>query len=63
MNILILGTLVCSLTRGVFWYKIYDLGPKKVFTVHSRGVFTQDKSCYFSSKVNGKNGTGKKCSL
>ena len=26
-----------------FWYKIYDLGPEKVFTIHSRGVFTQDK--------------------
>ena len=48
-----------------FWSKIYDLGPEKVFTVHSRGVFTlEDKSCYFSySKVYGKNGTGKKCSL
>ena len=35
-----------------------------MFTVHSRGVFTQDKSGYFSnSKVYGKNGTGKKCSL
>ena len=57
---LILGTLGCSLTRGVFWYKIYDLGPGKVFTVHSREVFTQDKSCYFSnSKVFRKNGTGK----
>ena len=55
MNILILGTLVSSLKRGVFWYKIYDLGPEKVFTVHSREVFTQDKSCYFSnSKVYGK---------
>ena len=65
--ILILGTLacsLCSLTRGVFWYKIYDLGPEKAFTVHSRGVFTQDESCYFSnSKVYGKNGTGEKCSL
>ena len=61
---------LCSLTRGVFWYKIYDVGPEKVFTVHSRGVFTQDKSSYFSnSKVYGKNGTGekvftiKRCSL
>ena len=35
-----------------------------MFTVHIRGVFTQDKSGYFSnSKVYGKNGTGKKCSL
>ena len=36
-----------------------------MFTVHSGGVFTQDKSGYFSnSKVYGKNGTGKKgCSL
>ena len=24
-----------------FWYKIYDLGPEKVFTVHSRGMFTK----------------------
>ena len=54
----------CSLKRGAFYYKIYDLGPEKVFTVHSRGVFTQDKSGYFSnSKVYGKNGTEKKCSL
>ena len=30
----------------------YDLGPEKVFTVHSSGVFTQDKSCNFpNSKV------------
>ena len=35
-----------------------------MFTVRSRGVLTQDKSGYFSnSKVYGKNGTGKKCSL
>ena len=35
-----------------------------MFTVHSRGVFTQDKSGYFSNgKVYGKNGTGIKCSL
>ena len=64
MNILILGTLECSITRGVFVCKIYDLGPEKAFTVHSRGVFTQDKSGYFTNgKVYGKNGTGKKCSL
>ena len=63
MNILIFGTLVFTNER-CFCYKIYDLGPEKVFTVHSRGVFTQDKSCYFSnSKVYGKNGTGRKCSL
>ena len=24
------------------------MGPEKAFTVHSRGVFTQDKSGYFS---------------
>ena len=29
--------LQCSLKRGAFYYKIYDLGPEKVFTVHSRG--------------------------
>ena len=41
-------------------YNILYLGPEKAFTVHSRGVFTQDKSCYFSNvKVYGKNGTGK----
>ena len=45
-------------------YKIYDLGPGKAFTVHSRGVFTPEKSVYFfNSKVYGKNGTGEKCSL
>ena len=45
-------------------YKIYDLGPGKAFTVHSRGVFTQEKSGYFFiGKAYGKNGTGKKCSL
>ena len=27
--------------RGVFLYKIYYLGPAKVFIVHSRGVFLQ----------------------
>ena len=60
----ILEKLQCSLKRGVFQYKIYDLGPEKVFTVHSRGVFTQGKSGNFSnSKGYGKNGTGKKCSL
>ena len=60
----ILEKLPCSLKRGAFQYKIYDLGPEKVFTVHSRGVFTQDKSGYFSNgKVYGKNGTGEKCSL
>ena len=41
--------LPCSLKRGAFQYKIYDLGPEKVFTVHSRGVFTQDKLGYFSN--------------
>ena len=56
--------LQCSLKRGAFQYKIYGLGPEKVFTVHSRGVFTQDKSGYFSNgKVYEKNGTGEKCSL
>ena len=31
-----------------------------MFTVHGRGVFTQDKSGYFSnSNVYGKTGTGK----
>ena len=64
MEMNILEKLQCSLKRGVFQYKIYDLGPEKVFTVHSRGVFTQGKSGYFSnSKGYGKNGTGKKCSL
>ena len=55
MEMNILEKLQCSLKRGVFQYKIYDLGPKKVFTVHSRGVFTQGKSGYFSnSKGYGK---------
>ena len=61
----ILGEIAMFTKAGVFFlYKRYDLGPKKVFTVHSRGVFTQDKSGYFSnSKEYGRNGTGKKCSL
>ena len=61
----ILGKIAMFTNEGCFLiYKKYDLGPEKVFTVHSRGVFTQDKSGYFSnSKVYGKNGTGKKCSL
>ena len=64
MDMNILEKLQCSLKRGVFQYKIYGLGPEKVFTVHSRGVFTQGKSGYSSnSKGYGKNGTGKKCSL
>ena len=46
------GTCECSLTRSVFVGIKYDLGPEKVFTVHSSGVFTQDKSCNFpNSKV------------
>ena len=47
--------------EGCFFYKIiYDLGPEKVFTVHSRWVFNQDKSGYFSnSKVYGKRGPGR----
>ena len=64
MEMNILGKIAMFTKEGAFQYKIYDLGPEKVFTVHSRGVFTQDKSGYFSnSKVYEKNGTGKKCSL
>ena len=45
------------------------LGPGKAYTVHSRRVFTQEKSGYFfNGKVYGENGTGKvftmkRCSL
>ena len=37
--------------REVFLYIKYmtSLGPEKAFSVHSRGVFTQDKSGYFSN--------------
>ena len=51
MEMNILEQLQCSLRKGVFQYKIYGLGPEKVFTVHSRGVFTQGKSGYFSNLV------------
>ena len=65
MEMNILGKIVMFTKEGCFLVKkIYDLGPEKVFSVHSRGVFTQEKSDFFSnSKVYRKNGTGKKCSL
>ena len=53
MEMNILGKIAMFTKEGCFLvYNIYDLGPEKVFTVHSRGVFTQDKSDYISnSKV------------
>ena len=59
-------TVFTNRKERCFWYKIYDLEPEEVFTVHSRGVFTHDKSCYFSnSKVQymEKVFTRKRCSL
>ena len=45
-----------------FWYKIYELGPEKVFTVAGCSPKT-NRAISPTVKIYGKNGTGKKCTL